>query len=320
MNRPAAAESRRGLIYALGSYLIWGLLPLYFALLIGLNPFEIVAWRILLTLVFCAFLLTVTKSWGQVGAVFRDRALLGRLALAGAIIYVNWQTYVIASVSGHILDASLGYFINPVVTILLAVVILGERLTRVQWFALAVTVLAFAVIAIGYGTFPWIALLLALSFGVYGFLKKGVGDRVGALPGLFVETVVLTPVALVILGILAGTRGLDVLSAPPGLLAVLAFSGAVTGLPLILFAAGARRLPLVALGFTQYLAPSLMFLVGWLLLGEQVPLARWIGFSLVWAALIVLSVETIRMVRRNRGQTPEDPATGPATGPISGLL
>ncbi|MEB4614273.1 EamA family transporter RarD, partial [Leucobacter sp. M11] len=293
MSRPAAAESRRGLIFALGSYLIWGLLPLYFALLVGLNAFEIVAWRILLTLVFCALLLTVTRGWAQVAAVFRDRAVLGRLALAGAVIYVNWQTYVIASVSGHILDASLGYFINPVVTILLAVIILGERLSPVQWVALAVTVLAFAVIAIGYGTFPWIALLLALSFGVYGFLKKGIGNRVGALPGLFVETVVLTPVALVILGVLAGTRGLDVASASPGLIAVLALSGAVTGLPLILFAAGARRLSLTALGFTQYLAPSLMFLVGWLVLGEQVPVARWVGFALVWGALIVLSVETL---------------------------
>lgn len=293
-------ESQRGLLAALAAYTLWGFLPLYFVLLVGIDAFEIVAWRILLTLVFCAILITALRQWGEVGRVLRDRRLLGRLTLAGAVIYVNWQTYVLASTSGHVLDASLGYFINPVVTILLAVLLLGERLGRVQWIALGATVVAFVIIAVGYGTFPWVALVLALSFGYYGFVKKDVGGRVGALPGLFVETLVLTPIALVVLAVLGATRGLDALSAPPAEMWILSGAGIATAVPLLLFAASARRISLTALGFAQYLAPSIMFLVGWLVLGEHIPVARWIGFAVVWGALIVLSVETLRANRRKR--------------------
>ncbi|WP_025133746.1 EamA family transporter RarD [Leucobacter sp. PH1c] len=312
---PSRSESRRGLLAALAAYTLWGILPLYFVLLAGINPFEIVAWRIVLTLVFCAILITAMRQWDEVARVLRDRRLLGRLALAGVVIYINWQTYVVASTSGHVLDASLGYFINPVVTILLAVLLLGERLGLVQWLALGATVVAFGIIAFGYGTFPWVALVLALSFGYYGFVKKDVGGRVSALPGLFVETLVLTPVALGILGVLGATRGLDAFTAEPAELALLACAGIATAIPLLLFAASARRISLTALGFTQYLAPSIMFALGWLVLGEHIPVARWIGFAVVWAALLVLSVETLRGARRSRHSGPDgDAASEPGPG------
>jgi len=190
VNRPASlTESRLGLGYAITSYVLWGLLPLYFVFLAGLNPFEIVAWRILLSLLFCAVLLTISRKWAEIGVIFRDRALLGRLALAGAVIYVNWQTYVIASTSGHVLDASLGYFINPVITVLLAVFLLGEKLSKVQWLAIATTLVAFGIIAVGFGRFPWVAVLLALSFGFYGYMKKGIFCQVFPERGVFLRCV-----------------------------------------------------------------------------------------------------------------------------------
>ena len=289
-----------GLLFGISAYLLWGILPLYFVALGAIGPFEIVSGRVLLTLIFCAGAVTVLRQWGRTAALLRDRGILLRLAAAGAVIYVNWQVFVIASTSGHVIDASLGYFINPVVTVLLAVVLLKERLTPVQWVAIGLTVVAFAIIAIGYGIFPWTGLVLALSFGFYGYLKSSVGERVPAISGLFVETLVLTPLAIAIISVLGITTGLTVGDADPVTILLFACSGAVTAVPLLCFAASARRIPLSVLGFLQYLAPTLMFLQGWLLLGEDVPPARWAGFGLVWLALTCLSFDTIRRAGRER--------------------
>lgn len=303
----AQHEVRKG--YGLGvcAYLLWGVLPLYFVLLTPINPFETVAWRILLTLVFCALLLTVVRQWRPTIALLRDRRKVLMLTIAGLAIYVNWQVFVIASTSGHVVDASLGYFINPVVTVLFAVVFSRERLTPMQWIAVGTTVVAFAIIAIGYGTFPWIAMILSFSFGFYGFIKSRVGGAVPALPGLFVETTVLIPVALVILAVVGSVFGITVAATSGFTVGMLLLVGAATAIPLILFAAAARRIPLTALGFLQYIAPSIMFFMGWLVLDEHVPPARWLGFALVWTALVLLSIDSLRLARRSRRTAPVTP-------------
>ena len=289
-----------GLAFALSSYLLWGLFPLYFLMLPPATPWEIVAFRILLALVVCAILLTVTRTWKPFIALARQPRVLGMMTLAGVVIYINWQVYVVAIVSGRVVEGALGYFINPIVTVLLGVVFLREKLRPAQWVALGLSGAAILVIAIGYGTFPVIALTLAFSFGMYGFVKNRVGAQVDPVSGLTIETAVLAPVAGVILLIVAATSGIVTGNAgTPQLLFMLA-AGAVTATPLLLFAAAARRLPLVYIGLTQYLTPVVQFLVGVFLLHEEMPLERWIGFALVWTALILLTVDALATGRAQR--------------------
>lgn len=288
------------MLYGIAAYVLWGVLPLYFVALSSVNPFELVAWRIFLTVLFCAVLITVMRQWSVTLAVFRNRRAVIVMTVAGLFVYVNWQTFVIAAVSGRVLDASLGYFINPVVTVLLARFVLKEPLRPVQWIAIATTIAAFIVISIGYGIFPWIAMTLAISFGLYGFLKKQLGASVGAIPGQFIEAVALSPIAAVILAVVAFTTGLTAFTVSPGTQVLLSLLGPVTAVPLMLFAAATSRLPLRIVGFIQYLAPSLMFLLGWLVLGEETPPARWIGFGMVWASLVLLSFDSWKRFRGSR--------------------
>jgi chloramphenicol-sensitive protein RarD len=226
--------------------------------------------------------------------------VLFTMGLAGVLIYVNWQVFVIATLTGHVVEGSLGYFINPVITVALGVVLLRERLRPLQWIAVGVSIVAILVIAIGYGAFPWIALALALSFGFYGFIKKRVGAQVDAISGLTLETAWLTPVAIVQLAITGAVVGLSFGNAGPVHIALMIGTGVVTAVPLLLFASAARRLPLVALGLTQYLAPVLQFLTGVFLLQEPMPTGRWIGFCLVWLALILLTIDMVRAARAGR--------------------
>ncbi|WBU39414.1 EamA family transporter RarD [Homoserinibacter sp. YIM 151385] len=280
-------------MFAIGAYVLWGFLPVYFVLLSVASAFEIVGWRILFSLVFCALLITATRAWRPLMALARDRRVMLTLAGAGALIYVNWQVYVLASTTGHIVEASLGYFINPIVTVLLGVIVLRERLRRWQWVAVGVSFAAVLVIAIGYGQFPWISLALAGSFGVYGFIKKRVGGRVDAVSGLTLETMWLVPVAVVQLFVVNGVVGLTIASEGAGHTLLLLAAGAVTAVPLLFFAAGARRLSLTVLGLTQYFAPVLQLLVGVVIMHEPMPLERWIGFGLVWIALAILTIDMI---------------------------
>lgn len=290
--------SRPGLAYAISSYLLWGFLPIYFIALAPTGSLEIVAWRILLSLVFCALLITVTRGWHAFFALLRDRRVLFTMAAAGALIFVNWQTYVYAAVSEQVVEASLGYFINPIVTVFLGVLVLRERLNTTQWVAVGVSIVAVIVLAVGHGQFPWIALLLAFSFGFYGLIKKRVGPRVDAVSGLTLETLWLAPLAAVQLWWVAATTGLTMGTEGTWHTVLLLGAGAVTAVPLLLFAAASRRLPLIYMGFIQYFAPFIQFLVGVVLLGEPMPPERWIGFALVWAALAVLTVDLIRGARR----------------------
>lgn len=297
---PRRSGQGAGLAYGIAAYGLWGFLPSYFLLLEPASPWEIVAFRVLMSLVFCAILLTVTRGWRGFVGLARQPRVLFTMGLAGALIYINWQVFVIATLSGHVVEASLGYFINPVITVALGVVLLREKLRPLQWIAVAVSLGAILVIAIGYGSFPWIALALALSFGFYGFIKKRVGAQVDAVSGLTLETAWLTPVAVVQLLITGALIGNTFGTAGPVHVTLMIATGVITAVPLLLFAAAARRLPLVALGLTQYLAPVLQFLTGVFLLHEPMPLGRWIGFCLVWVALILLTIDMIRAARAGR--------------------
>ena len=300
MTPETAAQERLGGIYAFGAYFLWGFMPLYFILLAPIGPWEVVVWRILFSLVFCAILLTVTRTWPKLLAILRDRRLVFWTIIAGLLIYVNWQVFLIGILTGHVIEGSLGYFINPIVSVLLGVLVLHERLRPAQWAAIAIAVVAVVVIIVAYGTFPWIALTLAASFGAYGLVKKQIGPKVDAISGLTLESLWLTPIALVQLIVVANTTGLVFGTQGAGHTVLVTLAGVITAVPLLLFAAGARRAPLVVIGLLQFVAPIMQFLTGWWLLGEPMPLERWIGFGLVWVALIVLMVDSIASARGSR--------------------
>ncbi|MCR2764167.1 EamA family transporter RarD [Microbacterium sp. zg.B48] len=287
-------------MYAFSAYLLWGFLPLYFLLLLPTGPWELVAWRIVLSLGFCALLLTVVRGWRRLAAIVRQPRLLLWTALAGVLIYVNWQVFILAALTGHVIETSLGYFINPIVTVVLGVLVLRERLRPTQWIALALAAVAVGVIVVGYGAFPWVALTLAFSFGLYGLVKKRLGPAVDAVSGLTLETLWLAPVGIAILLVVSTTTGLTMGAAGPWHAVLLCLVGVVTAVPLLLFAAGARRVPLTVIGLLQFVAPILQFITGAWLLGEPMPLERWIGFGLVWFALIVLTVDSLVFARRAR--------------------
>jgi len=222
------------------------------------------------------------------------------MAVAGVFIYINWQVFVLAVTSGHVVEGALGYFINPLFTVLLGVVFLRERLRPAQRVAVGISAVAIAIIAVGYGAFPWIAIALTLSFGLYGFIKKRVGGQVDAIGGLTLETAWLTPVAAVQLILVATSSGLTLTAGGPGHTVLVVLVGVATGVPLLLFAAAAARLPLIAIGLTQYLTPVLQFVLGVVFLGEAMSTTRWIGFVLVWVALIVLTIDLIRAAHGQR--------------------
>ncbi|GAA4190327.1 EamA family transporter RarD [Gryllotalpicola kribbensis] len=293
--------TRSGLLFGFGAYLIWGMLPLYFLLLAPAGPFEIVAWRIIWSLGFCAIALTATRGWARLWALVRRRRILFTLAGAGILIFINWQTYVYATSSGQVVEAALGYFINPIVLVFLGVIVLRERLRPLQWAAVGISIVAVVVLTIAYGAFPWIALTLAFSFGLYGFVKKQVGGEVDALSGLTIESAWLVPVAVVEL-IVVGTTGGGVVfgTAGAGNTVLLVLAGVITAVPLLLFASAARRLPLVYMGLLQYLTPIIQFIIGVAVEHEQMEPARWVGFIVIWGALVLLTIDLLRASRGSR--------------------
>jgi chloramphenicol-sensitive protein RarD len=271
-------------------------MPLYFPLLEPAQPVEIVAHRVVWSLGFCMLMLAVTRGWAPLAAALRSPRSRRLLALAGVLVAVNWLVYVFAVLSDHVVDAALGYFINPLVTVLLAVAVLGERLRPAQWGALGLGGAAVAVIALGHGELPWIALALAASFGLYGLVKNRVGRSVSAVPGLAVETLVLAPFAAGYLVRLAASGAGTFAAEGWGHALALASTGVVTATPLLLFGAAARRIPLSLLGLIQYLTPTIQFLLGVFVLGEAMPPARWAGFALVWLALVILTADGLRQL------------------------
>jgi chloramphenicol-sensitive protein RarD len=292
-------ETTAGTLFGFGAYGLWGLLPLYFFALLPAGSVEIVANRVVWSLLFCVLLITVTRSWRALASAFRDRAVFGALALASALIAVNWLTYTYGVTTGQAVEASLGYFINPLVSVLLGVIVLKEKLRALQWAAVGIGFVAVAVLTVSYGKLPWIALTLAFSFGLYGFVKNRVGRKVDAVTSLSVETMVLAPLAgvtMVVLG-LSGSATLTTLG--PGHFWLLAASGVLTAVPLLFFGASARRLPLTTIGLLQYVAPLLQFVVALLVFKEAMTPDRWIGFGVVWLALLVLTVDMLRTAGKN---------------------
>ena len=288
----------RGLLLALAAYLLWGAFPFYFKALSAADPFEIIGHRVFWTFVFCALGVVLWREWGHLREVAANPTLFWGLTAAGVLVTVNWSIYVWGVLNDHIVDAALGYFINPLFTVTLAVVVLHERLRPVQWIAVGVGLAAVVVITVGYGQVPWVALSLAVTFGLYGLVKKQVGGRVSPLVGLTVETALLTPLALAFLVWLQATGTSAFLSHGPGLTVGLALAGAVTAIPLLLFAAASSRIPLSMMGLIQYLTPVIQFSIGVWINHEVMPLARWIGFGLVWVALVLLTVDSLRAARR----------------------
>jgi chloramphenicol-sensitive protein RarD len=282
---------RRGYVYGAAAYVLWGVFPLYFTLLEPATPLEILAERIVWSLAVClgALLLLLRR----VKSVLRlTRAQMRLLAVAAVLLSVNWLTFVYAATTGQVIEASLGYFINPLVTVALGVVLLSERLTHAQWAALAVAVLAVGVLAAIYGRIPWIALTLAFSFGFYGLMKKRAG--VGALEGLAFETGVLFLPAAGYLIWAGAAGGQTFFGWGVGHSLLLAGLGLITTAPLLLFGAAATRIPLTSLGLLQYIAPVLQFMIGVAVLGESMPAARWVGFGLVWVSLGILTADMLR--------------------------
>jgi chloramphenicol-sensitive protein RarD len=292
-------ETTAGVLFGIGAYGLWGLLPLYFFVLQPASAVEIVANRVVWSLLFCTLLITVTRTWRVLGAAFRNRSVLLTLAIAAGLIAVNWLTYTYGVTTGQAVEASLGYFINPLVSVLLGVFVLKESLRPLQWAAVVIGFIAGSVLTFSYGKLPWIALTLAVSFGLYGFVKKRVGPRVDAITSLTVETIVLAPLAAATMIFLAVSGSASLASHGAGHFWLLVSSGVITAVPLLFFGASARRLPMTTIGLLQYFAPVLQFVVALAVFHEAMTLDRWIGFGVVWLALLVLTVDMLAVARKN---------------------
>ncbi|WP_405631160.1 EamA family transporter RarD [Streptomyces sp. NBC_01174] len=293
-------EQRAGLLYGIGAYGMWGLVPLFWPLLEPSGAVEILAHRMVWSLGVVGIALLFLRRWAWIGELIRQPRRLGLIALAATVISVNWGLYIWSVNNGHVVEASLGYFINPLVTIAMGVLLLGERLRPVQWTAVATGFAAVLVLAIGYGQPPWISLVLAFSFATYGLVKKKV--NMGGLESLAAETAVLFVPALGFLLWLGASGDATFLAGGAGHGALLAATGLVTAIPLVCFGAAAIRVPLSVLGLLQYLAPVFQFALGILYFHEEMPPERWAGFALVWVALMLLTWDALRTARRTRAE------------------
>jgi chloramphenicol-sensitive protein RarD len=291
------SEQRRGLVFGVVAYSIWGLFPLYWPLLKPSTAEEILAHRVVWSLVVCIVAMAVIRGGARIRALLREPRRAAAVLGATVLIGVNWYVYIWAVNHGHVVEGALGYFVNPIVAVLLGVVVLGERLRSTQWIAVAIGALAVTVLTVDHGRPPWIALTLALTFGTYGLLKK-----VAAMPaaeGLTVETVVLLVPAGAYLWWLQSAGDLTFGAVGAGHALLLASTGVVTAVPLLCFAGAANRLPLSTVGLLQFLTPVLQFLLGITVFHETMSPARWAGFGLVWISLAVFTVEALRHQRRS---------------------
>lgn len=305
-----APLNHTGLLNGLGAYVWWGFLAMFFPLLAPAGAFEIGAHRVIWSLVFCVAVLAALGQLGSLRDLLRNPRMFRGLAIAALLLSVNWVVFLYSVLTDRVLDASLGYFINPLVTVLLAVLVLGEKLRPLQWCAIGMAAAGVIVIGIGYGSLPWIALVLAVSFGLYGFAKKQLGPSVDALPGLATETLALTPLALAYLGYLVFTGQSTFLAGDGGPFGtvghalLLMVSGVATSVPLIMFAAASRRLPLATMGSLQFVTPVMQFLLGVFVYHEHMAPTRWAGFVLVWVALTLVSIDGYRVLRKNPPAAP----------------
>ncbi|MGB3827443.1 MAG: EamA family transporter RarD [Ornithinimicrobium sp.] len=290
---PSGAEPRGlGTAYGLAAYGLWGLFPLYFTTLRPAGAVEILVHRVLWAFVLCLVILAVLGRLRWLTQLVRRPRTLVAVSTAGVLIATNWTIYTFAVLSGHVTEAALGYFLNPLVTVGLGVLVLRERLRTAQWVAVGIGAAAAIYLSVDYGSPPWISISLALTFASYGLVKKRIGSTLSAVQSLTAETMVITPVALAVLVYLGatGTQTFTTQGWPHALL--LASAGVATTIPLLLFAAAARRVPLTTIGLLQFITPVLQLLTAVVLLGESMPPSRWVGFVLVWVALAVLTLDS----------------------------
>ena len=288
---------REGLAAAIGAYVLWGLFPLYWPLLEPAAPVEILAHRMVWSLAFLIAVLAATSGFRWISTIGPRK--VGLLTLAALLITVNWGTFIYAVNSGHVVETSLGYFINPLVTVALAVVFLHESLRRNQKIAVAIGAVAVLVLTLDYGRPPWIALTLAGAFASYGFVKKRAD--VDGIQSLAIETAVLFPAALGYLLYLGSAGSGTFTTEDAGHVLLLTGAGVVTAVPLMLFGAAAIRIPLATVGLLQYIAPVMQFLIGVLVYGEDMPPERLAGFALVWVALAVFAADAVKALLDGRG-------------------
>ncbi len=289
-------DSRSGLAMGAGAYLCWGLFPLYWPLLDPAGSLEALSHRIVWSLVFVALLLTVTHRWHAFRAIWKDRRRVAFLGLASVVIALNWGAFIYGVTNDKVIETSLGYFINPLVTVLLGVFVLHETLRRAQWVAVAIGTVAVVILTVDYGRLPYVALTVAFSFATYGFLKKKA--QLGAVEALGAETLLLTPIAFAYLGFLEANGTLSFGHEGWVNALLLAGTGIITAIPLLLFGGAATRLRLTSIGLLQYLAPILQFIFGLVLFHEAMTTARWIGFVLVWIALVIFTIDVLGGRRR----------------------
>lgn len=296
---PDETQRRRaGLLNGAGAYLLWGFLPLYFSALAPAGSLEILAHRIVWCLLVCAVLLAITRGYTTVWSVLRSPRSTGLLTAASILVGINWLGFLLGVELGRVVEVSLGYYINPLITILLGVIFLREKLRPLQWAAVAVAVVAVLVISIGYGSVPWLGLLVATTFGGYGLVKNRVGGAVGAVSGLSIETLILFVPALAFI-LWATAAGQSTFTTEGSWHIVLMLMlGPATAVPLLLFSAAARRIPLSWVGMLQFMTPTMQFITGVWILGEEMSPARWTGFAIIWIACTLFIVDMVRASRR----------------------
>lgn len=292
----------RGVVYGVSAYAMWGVLPIYWKALHSVPAIQILAHRMVWSLLFCLLILVATRNWSWLSVALRDRRTALTFLGAAALLSVNWFTYIWAINAGFIVESSLGYFINPLVSVLIGVIVLHERLRPWQWAAIGLAFAGVLYLTVAYGALPWIALTLAFTFAFYGLLKKQV--RVGAVESMAAETAIMSIPALLFLLWLAsqgrGALGHD----GAAINALLIGAGAATAIPLIFFAAAAQRIPLSLVGILQYIAPTLQFLIGVFVYHEAFGRTRLIGFSIIWAALLIYTVEGLHRRRLRLRRVP----------------
>ena len=288
------SKNKLGLLFGVSAYSLWGAFPLYWPLLEPASPLEIVSHRAVWTLVFCFIVLAATKALKSTLVTLKRPTVAVKLFLSSLLISINWLVYIWATNNEHVVEASLGYYINPLIIIGFGVIFLKEKMRSLQWAAVSIATLGVLVLTFDYGRLPWIALALAVSWGSYGLIKKQLG--LGALEGLAIETFISSFFYLAYL-VYIGNQGTGQFGQSWGLTVLLISAGAVTAIPLLLFNGSTNRLPFTTIGLLQYITPTLQFSIGVWVLNEDMPTARWIGFLIIWAALVTLAIDLIRSSR-----------------------
>jgi chloramphenicol-sensitive protein RarD len=288
------SKNKLGLLFGVSAYSLWGAFPLYWPLLEPANPLEIVSHRAVWTLVFCFIVLAATKALKSTLVTLKRPTVAVKLFLSSLLISINWLVYIWATNNEHVVEASLGYYINPLIIIGFGVIFLKEKMRPLQWASVSIATFGVLVLTFDYGRLPWIALALAVSWGSYGLIKKQLG--LGALEGLAIETFISSFFYLAYL-VYLGDQGTGQFGQSWGLTVLLISAGAVTAIPLLLFNGSTNRLPFTTIGLLQYITPTLQFSIGVWVLNEDMPTARWIGFLIIWAALVTLAIDLIRSSR-----------------------